>query len=225
MRSKLRPPLLSHPTPAQRPEQRPLLNTRAAAPRPLLRPNAEPRAGASSPRRSASPPLSPGECHRPEAPSTNRGPASRSQGQMRPRESEAPIHRAYPPSVFPTPLRRSTRPPPAPVLQGPETPEVRPRRGSASPVSATIPWPPRTERPPGRAGWTQKRVFDHRFRGSPPWHSFQRSEREAGAGEGTRREERASGWKGRPEGQRDKDRRSKIKGLGAEHALRREPGS
>lgn len=47
---------------------------------------------------------------------------------MRPRESEAPRPRTYPPSSFPTPLRRSTRPLPAPIP--PETPEVGRRRGS-----------------------------------------------------------------------------------------------
>lgn len=45
-----RVPPLSHPTPAQRQEQRPLLNTLVAAPRPLLWPNEESRAGVSSPR-------------------------------------------------------------------------------------------------------------------------------------------------------------------------------
>ena len=49
-------------------------------------------------------------------------------GQMRPRESEAPRPRAYPPSSFPTPLRRTTRPLPAPIP--PETLEVGRLRGS-----------------------------------------------------------------------------------------------
>lgn len=63
VRSEPRPPLLSHPTPDRRPEQRPLLNTPVAAPRPPLWPNAESRAGGSSPRprRIAATPLSTGE--------------------------------------------------------------------------------------------------------------------------------------------------------------------
>lgn len=90
VRSKSRPPLLSHPTPAQRPEQRPLLNTGVAAPRPPLRPNAESGTGASSPRRSASPPLSPCKSYPPEAPATNRGPASLPQGDAPPAAHPAP---------------------------------------------------------------------------------------------------------------------------------------
>lgn len=74
--------------------------------------------------------------------------------------------------------------------------------GLAPPVSATIPWPGRTKRPRGRTeatgrlGSSPKRIFAHGSRGSPPWHSLQRSEREAGAGKRTGREERVRGLKG-----------------------------
>lgn len=45
-------------------------------------------------------------------------------------------------------------------------------------------------------GWPPKCIFAHGSRGSPPWHSLQRSEREAGAGKRTGREERVRGLKG-----------------------------
>lgn len=165
VRSKLRPPPLSHPTPAQRPEQRPLLNAAAAAPRPLPRPYAESRVRASSPYPSASPPLSPGESvTRRRLPPQTRAPPpfpaalpppppTLRPGQTRPSESEAPGHRAYPPSSFPTPLRRSTRPLPAPIPWVPETPEVERQRGR--PLLA-VP-------PPGG----QRAQRDHRVRGGP----------------------------------------------------------
>lgn len=210
------PPLPLHPTPPhprQRPEQRPLLNTRASAPRPLLRPKAEPRAGASSSHPSSSSPLSPDECHRPEAPATHLGPASLPRGQATtpPSAHAAPGARCAlgsqrlrgPARTRPAPSQLPCGEPPAPspLLFCP-----RRRRwgggGLAPPVSATIPWPGRTKRPRGRTeatgrlGSSPKRIFAHGSRGSPPWHSLQRSEREAGAGKRTGREERVRGLKG-----------------------------
>lgn len=166
VRCKLRTPLLSHPTPphptpVQRPEQRPLLNARASAPRPLLRPKAEPRAGASSSHPSSSSQLSPGKCHRPEAPATHLGPASLPRGQA----TTPPPPTLRPGPDAPSGVRGSeaSRVPAQLLTHSPAENHPPPPRsysardagggaaeGLAPPVSATIPWPGRTKRPRGR---------------------------------------------------------------------------
>lgn len=140
------PHLPLHPTPPhprQRPEQRPLLNTRTSAPRPLLRPKAEPRAGASSSHPSSSSPLSPGECHRPEAPATHLGPALLPRGQA------------------------STPPPPPTLRPGPDAPSgVRGPEASRVPAQL-LPNSPAENHPPPPRSYSARDAGGGAAEGSP----------------------------------------------------------
>lgn len=111
------PPLPPHP--AQRPEQRPLLNTPVAALRPPLGPIVESRAGACPHPRQVSvtgPRLPPQPSAPPPLPTATR--LAFATPALRPPKTNAPSlvrgsgRRAYPPSLFPTPPRRTSRPSP-----------------------------------------------------------------------------------------------------------------
>lgn len=130
-----------HPTPAQRHEQRPLLNILAAAPRPPLWPNAESRAGVSSPARNRCVPALDKRVITARVPATKRGPPSFPTASRHPSAHAAPEPNApsgvrgsgasrTPAQLLPRSPAEKHPPLPASIPRVPEMPEVGRRNGA-----------------------------------------------------------------------------------------------